>query len=314
MASEERIFVGRAAELRVLVEHITDLHEDEQRFVLIDGLPGIGKRTLIHHALREIPPGQTITVSCSPADEQVPGAVARRLLALLGEDTDALEPHALHTALVKRLEQRPLECLVMEDVHWMDAHSADIVLALASARRFARVMVATVRTGHRDYIDHLSRLGAGGEGLHLTLYPFNRGEVNDLLNSYMRANVPAALAEQVRKGTDGIPLHCCTVARWLDSAPAHSRNFADAFARLDEYRDGAIVEFDRSIGSLVNSAPPAVRAALGLLAASESPATVTELEASLSALGHEPEGAMASLDTGLVTGLRTVCASPSNTG
>lgn len=103
--------------------------------VLLCGEPGIGKSTLLDHAVAALTADWAVLHirgralgSDRPYDAARP--LMRRLHSLLGEDVAALDDaDALeHTAIaLTRVAARGPVALVVDDLHWLDAHTVDLL-------------------------------------------------------------------------------------------------------------------------------------------------------------------------------------------
>jgi DNA-binding winged helix-turn-helix (wHTH) protein/predicted ATPase len=133
------------------------------------------------------------------------GTTSERMLRELAE---ALEALTSDTALV----------LVLEDLHWSDDSTLDLVSRLARRDEPARLLiVGTYRPGAP--VDDLQReLRVRGRCLELAL-PFLSGEdVRRQLETRLQgAPLPSALARLVQRRTDGNPLFVeCLLDSWLE--------------------------------------------------------------------------------------------------
>lgn len=177
-------FVGRADALALLADALDAARQDGGRAVVVTGEAGIGKSALLAEFGRQVadeavvltgsaatmdravpyaPIAQAVRQLLRPLDEParrtllgpVRGEIARLLpslgLASTREDDDAEDDARLrlHTALLDLLERAadPALVLVVEDVHWADASTIDLVSGLLSSLGEAPVLVvASFRT------------------------------------------------------------------------------------------------------------------------------------------------------------------------
>ena len=99
------------------------------------------------------------------------------------------KPHAVFLALVEELKAPPLTIAVVEDIHWADEASLDIVRLLA---RRAETLGAMVIVTYRDdalAATHPLRLAVGELGtasgvVHLRLPPLSRDAVAELSSAH----------------------------------------------------------------------------------------------------------------------------------
>jgi len=145
----------REDELELLVAVADGAAADRGSVVFVGGEAGIGKTSLVRE-LRERVGGQLsyLMGACEPLSVPVPLAPLRQLaeaagagdLAELGSDDKLV----LTRALVGALERRAPVVAVVEDVHWADPLTLDLVRLLA--RRVEEMPVALVLTLRDDEV------------------------------------------------------------------------------------------------------------------------------------------------------------------
>ncbi|MFI1093818.1 AAA family ATPase [Streptomyces sp. NPDC020917] len=232
-------FVGRDDELAAIVGAVTE----GPALVLVEGEPGIGKTRLVRRALDELP-GRTVLVCTSPPlREPFPlGPIAgglRRLCAdrlpdglspmagalrpLFPEWSEllpaALEPlptagetrHRVFRALVELLDRLRVSVLVLEDAHWADTATLELLLTLVAAGGHSRSLVVTYRPAEIDPVSPLLRLTswapAGLHRLRVGLGPLTVDQTGRLIGSMFGADhVSTEFATFLRQHTDGVPL------------------------------------------------------------------------------------------------------------
>jgi DNA-binding winged helix-turn-helix (wHTH) protein len=194
------------------------------RFVVAHCLPGSGEmdvysplleiliglsrspaRVALLTALREHAPTwlvqlpSLIHVATSRLSKDVAGATSHRMAR---EFCEALEAFARSEPLI----------LVVEDLHWADAATLDVVQALANRRSRAQLLlVATLRSpgptgatyaaadlAHRCSLYRLAR--------EIKLTPLQIADVGDFLTRYALAEPPAGLAAVLHARSEGNPL------------------------------------------------------------------------------------------------------------
>ena len=164
-------FVGRESELSQL-EQVAEAARDKTQLVLIGGDAGIGKTRLIDELCRRLDAGGAVTAIGGCVDLGDVGIgygplveVVRRLRATLGievvdgllgevapelgplltggRDRDEVRPGAVleqTMALLEAMgEQSPGLLVAIEDLHWADASTRDLVAFLARHLRTAKV-------------------------------------------------------------------------------------------------------------------------------------------------------------------------------
>ena len=136
--------------------------------------------------------------------QEILGATRERMLREIGE---ALEAIARATPLL----------LVLEDLHWADASTLDLISAVARHRRPARLMlVATYRpTDVARSAQPLHSLKRDLVARHLcreiVLPPLNEAEIGQYLAGQSAAGVPDELASLLHRHTEGNPLFVIAV-------------------------------------------------------------------------------------------------------
>lgn len=210
-------FVGRADEL----ERLAQLRRDSQRygrFALIAGEPGIGKSRLINEFLRATPRGR-VAIGTGRALEHVRSPFAPWISAL-----ETIAPEAAHairteggfadkaamygavvSALRECVERRSF-ILALEDLHWADAGSLDllhVLLAdLASLRRL--LVVATVRTSEAH--ETARRIAINPQAAVIELEPLSARECLELVRSLLAGeNHASSRSERIAALSGGNP-------------------------------------------------------------------------------------------------------------
>lgn len=234
-------FIGRDYEVATVVEALAH----PPAVVLVEGEPGIGKTRLVREcltapSLREL---SVLEVVCPPLQEPFPlgplvdalhCAVAgptRLALSPLGgalrpqfpEWADELPPapeplddpkstqHRLLRALVELLERTGVELLLVEDAHWADLATLELLLLLVTARRPDLRLVLTYRPTDLSADSPLRRLTRRSSGrpwpLRVAPEPFSPGEVKQLVASMFASDrVSDEFVGFLHERTGGVPL------------------------------------------------------------------------------------------------------------
>jgi predicted ATPase len=167
------------------------------------------------------------------------GGGANRIVALLPELREqvavAPEPpgrdadeerwylfQAVSDLLQRAADRQPL-LLVLEDLHWADRGTLDLLLHIARDLPTTRLLiVGTYRDVEVDHTDALSitlaELRRVRELPRLLLRGLSRDEVERLLTNVAGSEVRAALAEMVQRQTEGNPLFVQEIVRDLTEA------------------------------------------------------------------------------------------------
>ena len=209
-------------------DHVAEAFAGDAALFLVDGEAGIGKSRLVQElADRVRASGARVVVGCCLDFGEVglPYAPVREALRDLAEQVEVddgasatgPEPQALDQShyfeqvlrvLVSAARSAPL-LVVLEDLHWVDASTADLLTFLTrNLHRAPIALVGTFRTqsmrNHpalRRLVSDLYRRGAG----RLDLRPLDGAQVKTLLASLTEKPVLAATVESVAQRTGGNP-------------------------------------------------------------------------------------------------------------
>ncbi len=211
-------FVGRAAELSALTGHLAALAEGRGHVVLLRGPAGIGKTRLVEESVAQVgarvgrgyavddagaPPLWPWRQACAAAGlvevvpllEQAPAAdgteaeTAASRFRWLADIADAITAH-----------EDPV-VLVIEDVHWADRGSLDLLRVVASSVAQAPLAVfATTRPADAEHETQFGLLARFPAVESLEVSPLTVADVALLLGA------DAAAAPHVHAETRGLPL------------------------------------------------------------------------------------------------------------
>jgi DNA-binding winged helix-turn-helix (wHTH) protein/predicted ATPase len=237
-------FVGRGEELRRLAEGLALAAGGARQVVFVAGGPGGGKTALVEAFLdqaRRAYHGRGLCVAAGHCFEQfgtsdpympvwealgrlereLPGGPLAPLLArhVAAEPTPAArEPRTLSQRMLREMADAlealaadaPL-VLVLEDLHWADYSTLDLVSALARRQGGARLMlVGTYRPGDAASDGHPLRavvpeLLAKGLACEMRLAPLDEPAVSSYLAARLAADVPPPppLARRLHQRTQG---------------------------------------------------------------------------------------------------------------
>ena len=210
---------------------LNELHEALQyvarglgRLVLISGEAGVGKTALVRAFCAEVRSGaRVLGGACDALFTPRPLGPLADIAEETGEPLAELvrcgaRPHEVLIALQVELRARPT-VLVLEDLHWADEATLDVLRLLGRRAEATRALVlATYRDDELDR-EHLLRVVLGGLGAtpgigHLTLPPLTveavralagpHGVDGDELYRRTRGN-PFFVTEALRTGGDVLP-------------------------------------------------------------------------------------------------------------
>ncbi len=216
--------VGRAgpfAHLAGILEAADVMTGDQPSVALVSGEAGIGKTRLVRELVATLPPSATTLVataqpgSMGRSGDAVAGLVARSD----GDDVDPADPAAgAFRAVAAALERGPA-VLVIEDLHWIDAASANVIDRIAQQRWPQLVVIGTYRPAE------LSRGQPGGELVlrlerrhaveQVRLDRLDRTEVAALVAAIRGDQPPSAVVEALYRRSGGVPfvveelIRCC---------------------------------------------------------------------------------------------------------
>lgn len=277
-------FVGRGAELHQLLRHWQASDAAAPPLVFVSGEAGIGKTMLLEHfgiSVRRREPLLTVAVGhclelSGATEPYLPwlealngiltgphGEPWRRvirehapswqaLLPLGHGAAPASAPRARHSplsvrelvdALITAAREHPL-LLLLEDFHWADASSVDVLRALAARPRTRGLLAivsyrsAEVRLGRSALSSLLEDLAARERRHELSLAGWGAAEVEDYLAARFGAHRrDARVARALWQRTEGLPFFATRLAQTLIESgalgPAHEADPGPLFEALD---------------------------------------------------------------------------------
>jgi len=251
-------FVGRRHELQVLEQTLRDVDEGQPRAVALRGEPGIGKsRLLAELAARAEECGQLVLAGrAAELERDVPFALlvdaldhyltTRERHELAGLDDEQLaelatalpavarvagvapvaavdERHRIARAvraLLERLADASPLTLVLDDVHWADPASADVLALLIHRPPRARVLLAlAARSGRAPALESALATAARQGGAELVdVGPLSEEEADALLPSLRSTARKRLYAE-----SGGNPFYLEALARGADGGTGDER-------------------------------------------------------------------------------------------
>jgi DNA-binding NarL/FixJ family response regulator/tetratricopeptide (TPR) repeat protein len=214
-------FVGRARELAELGRALDATRAGSGATVLVAGEAGIGKTRLASELARHARdagfavlvgrsidlvgtelPYQPFVEALRPLGElrRVDARTAGSQLRVFEETLALLSDHAAAAPVL----------LVLEDLHWADTSTLDLVVFLAhNLHERPVLLLATYRADERASAERMRRLGDGvrrsGSALVLELGPLAHGELTALLAAGADAPPPAALTDAIVARSEGNP-------------------------------------------------------------------------------------------------------------
>jgi len=216
------VFVGRAAELDELAAAMARAREGAPSLQLVGGEAGVGKSRLAAElSARAAAEGDRILVGqCASFDEAtiplLPVIDALRGLDGGGEEPLGIgqQPAAgLHPLILDRLAEAAAQSpilLVVEDLHWADRSTLELLAFLARRMRDERILV--VATHRSDEVDRHERLrrfladvATASHARRVVLDRLTRDQIREQLTGILGAEPPGALLETVFARSEGNP-------------------------------------------------------------------------------------------------------------
>ena len=215
------VFVGRAHELGELERALDATQAGSGTTVLVAGEAGIGKSRLVSELARrarnagfEVLLGRSIDLVGTELPYQ-PFVDALRPLGGLrqaGARTDGSQLRVFEQTLAllaDRAAAMPV-LLVLEDLHWADTSTLDLVAFLAHNLDDRRaLLLATYRADELSSVERVHRLADGvlrsGTAIALELGPLGHDELTALLTAQSDALLPATVADAIVSRSEGNP-------------------------------------------------------------------------------------------------------------
>ncbi|HEX5618299.1 MAG TPA: AAA family ATPase [Solirubrobacteraceae bacterium] len=215
------MFVGRTRELDELVRALDATQAGTGAAVLVAGEAGIGKTRLASEIARrarsagfEVLLGRAIDLVGTELPYQPFVEALRPLGELRRVDGQAAGSQLrvfeeTHTLLTERAAAAPV-LLVLEDLHWADASTLDLVVFLAhNLAQLPVLLLATYRADDPTPAERMRRFAdsvrRSGSAILLELGPLEHDDLAALLAARADAPVPAALRDTIAARSEGNP-------------------------------------------------------------------------------------------------------------
>jgi DNA-binding CsgD family transcriptional regulator len=253
-------FVGRGRELGRLGHALAAAQAGRGTTALVGGEAGIGKTRLASElagrargAGFEVLLGRSIDLVGTELPYQPFVEALRPLGALRRVDGRAAGSQLrvfeqTLALLTDRAAVAPV-LLVLEDLHWADTSTLDLVVFLAHNLHDRRVLLlATYRADEPASAERMRRLAGGvrrsGSALVLELGPLDREELAALLATHARAPLPVALTDAIAARSEGNPFFAEELLAAGDRGRELPRGLRDLLlqrvARLDPATQGLL--------------------------------------------------------------------------
>lgn len=319
---EANVLVGRSDELSLLTGELAAVREGTSRFAVVSGEPGIGKTRLLAELTRaaeaegflslegaaaeferELPFGLVIDAfdaylqSLGPRDFERLAADGLGELASVFPSLRSLaegsrppatvgERFLAHNAvreLLERMAARQPLLVVLDDLHWADGASLELVVHLLRRRPQAPVLVAVAyRSGQLQGAPaaEIERAIAGGRASAIALDPLAPDEARSLL-----AATEGGAAEELYRASGGNPFYLLQLAGGSGPAVSVARE------RGDETEVPPAVA--ASIAAELDGLTPATRAFCEAAAVAGDP---FDLDLAIAAAGVDEHGALEAVE------------------
>lgn len=229
------LFIGRAAELQAFDRLLDRTAGGSGGALLVAGEAGIGKSRLVSEfeqralgadalvlvgecvelAEGELAFASVVTALRPVMDDRLEPPLRGTLAALwpsLGESVASSREQlfeAIYRVLARLAAERPV-VVVIEDLHWVDRSSRDLLAFLVrNGRRDRLLVVATYRSDelHRRHPlrPFLTELERSGRAERLELEPLGRGELAEQLGAIAGEPPPAHVVEDILARSEGNP-------------------------------------------------------------------------------------------------------------
>jgi len=220
-AGTSGVFVGRARELGELEHALDAARAGTGATVLVAGQAGIGKTRLaaeLAGRARRAGFGVLLGRSIDLVGTELPYQPFAEALRPLGQPWQAgrqapgsqVRVFDNTLALLSKCAASAPVLLVLEDLHWADASTLDLVVFLAhNLDSRPIVLLVTYRADEPWSAGRMRRLADGvrrcGSALVLQLGPLERGELTALLAAHAGHSLPAALTDAIAARCEGNP-------------------------------------------------------------------------------------------------------------
>jgi tetratricopeptide (TPR) repeat protein len=153
-AAEALRLIERGEQFSALTESLVGVREDSRgRLALVPGEAGIGKTALLTHFCAGLGPSvRVLWAACDPLFTPRPLGPLLDVSRVTGGELEeqverGAKPHDVATALLRELEAPAPTVLVLEDAHWADEATLDVLRLVA---RRAEAVPALIIASYRD--------------------------------------------------------------------------------------------------------------------------------------------------------------------
>ncbi|WP_328325005.1 AAA family ATPase [Kribbella sp. NBC_00382] len=283
--------VGREQELRVLRSALRAV----PGLVLVVGEAGVGKSRLVAE-VQGSHTGRWLVGQCRPVEEQIPLAP---VLEAIGEPVlRSGTRHAVFSSVLEQLSGAGPTVLVVEDLHWADPGTLQLLRFLAGRLPREFVLIGTYRPEDTQHAGEITALAGcvptGARATEVRVQPLEPPAVQELAAGLLGVkSLPTALADELVKRTGGLPFVVEELLR--DETLGRGDTLLRALASKP-----APVALRASLTIRLQQLPDSSRAVIRAAAVLDAPASEAILGVVAEVSGHQLTAAM---DAGLARGL-----------
>ncbi|MFC9355273.1 AAA family ATPase [Rhodococcus sp. NPDC057014] len=210
-------FVGRSRELAELEAALHETARSAPVVVVVEGVPGIGKTTLVEHFIAAHSDVPVFSAVCAPWASSRPFGVAEQLLGAAVTSQEPLDvAREFVTAVAPRAGDAPF-VVVVDDAHWADLASLQsLTSAVHLLDRPGLIVLVTnpdppdgVPADVLDVLDRHSRH-------RVRVRPLDASDARALASSLAHVDLPTPVAHQLVQHTAGNPRHLTQLLQEVD--------------------------------------------------------------------------------------------------
>lgn len=287
--------VGRDQELRVLRTAV----RAAPGVVLVVGEAGVGKTRLVTE-VQASHPVRWLTGQCRPVEDQLP--LSPVIEALSEPVLRSGTRHAVFTSVLDQLAGAGPAVLLIEDLHWADPGTLQLLRFVAGRLPRDLVLIGTYREEDTQHAGEITALAgcvpAGARATEVRLRPLKRTGVQDLAAGLLGVkSLPPSLTGALIERTGGLPfvieelLRGVAIGKGSIDTPAVVRALADK---------PAPVAVRASLTIRLQQVPDYCRELIRAAAVLDAPASEALLGAVADVSGSQR---LTALDTGIARGL-----------
>ncbi len=263
------LFVGRAAELERVAEVVTRVKAGQPWLVAIEGVPGVGKTTLVRRGLAVATGLRVLSARADQTETDLDFGLVEQLLRTAGgafhtvpdtggtgSPTSSFAMGARLLEVVGELAATGAVAIVIDDLQWADRRSVEALTFMLRRLSVDPVVAFVTYRGPSDGLDDAAQrmLRSIENRLRITLGGLGPEEVASLAAALKVESLDDEAVQWLYRGTGGHPLFLCTVL---------SEGFD--FDRRAPGRLALPRSLAAAVGDLLSALPPDTRTILEML-------------------------------------------------